>query len=573
MKDLKSCMLYLKKYKVWTLLGVFLIVFEVALDLFMPTIMANIINNGVANNDMTYILTNTIVMFLITLLGIMGGLGSSYFSAKVAGYVSYDIRKDIFNKVANLSYLELDKIKLENIITVISNDVSIIGTIILYTIRLLFKVPIILIGSILMLIIMLPKMSIILLIIVPILIISTYIIFKRAFPYFDYTQDNLDDLNMIVRENIGGIRVVKSTNSETIEKKKFNKNNESLKNVNINAMKLVTLVTPIMMFLIYGATIVIILIGRKYCLSGNFEVGSIMASIQYLTIILSAFLTSSMMLLLIARSKVSINRINNILKLNNDLKSIKKIKKNIDGKIEFKNVNFKYELGNGDYVLKDINLVIKSHSNVGIIGKTGSGKSTLVNLIPRFYDINEGSILIDDINIKDYDVNYLRDNVSFNFQNINLLSGTIEKNIKFYSNKDIDIESISKLSCLDNFINSKDLKYKYKLEQGAKNISGGEKNRLSIARTLYKNSPIMIFDDTMNALDSKTENTILKNIKSKYKNTTVIMVSNKINSIINMDKIIVVDDGKIIDIGKHNDLVKRCSLYKEIYDLSKKEVS
>lgn len=564
MKNLKKLTKFFSSYKLWTFLGSSLIFFEVIMDLFLPSIMSNIVNNGIGKNDLTYIIANVILMFILSIIGLIGGIFSTYFAAKVTGYVSHDIRVSLFKKITKLSFLKLDTIKVEHIITVLTNDLSMVSNIFMMGIRILFRVPIILIGSLIMAIVVSPTLSLSLIVVVPLMISTMYFVMKKSYPYFDLTQKAVDDINDIVRENVNGIRVVKAFVKEKEELKKFEKVNKKLLNINMKAMKIMTIAMPIMMLIVNVTVVLILWYGGNNVVNGNIEIGNILAFIQYLSNILSSVMMGSLIIVMLAKSEVSALRINEVLELKEENMN-GNLKQKISGKINFKNVYFSYKEATGDMVLKNISFNINKGELVGIIGPTGSGKTSLINLLLRFYDISEGEIILDE-NINLYDVQYLRSEIGLAMQQPSLFSGTISDNIKMGNKaKKKDIIKFSKIACADDFIQAKKNKYNYVVEQKGTNLSGGEKQRISLARTLAKDPSIIILDDATSAIDLKTEKTILNNIKKSLKDKTVIMISSRVASIINSDKILVIEDGTIKGIGTHIELLKTNKFYQDIY--------
>ncbi len=569
MKDIKKLLKYLKPYKKWVILAPLLIFVEVTMDLLLPKMMANIVNIGIGGNNFKYILFNISLMFGLTLMGIVGGLGSVYFSTMVGESVSSDIRDDLFEKINSLSFFNFHKLKPGPLITILTNDTETIGNAMRMTLRFIFRIPIIMVGSIIMAIIISPRLSLILLFFIPLIIIAITMVIKKAFPFFKTTQETVDEVNSVVRENLAGIRVVKSFVREDYEIKKFARVNQKMKDIMIKAMGLLALTMPLMMFFINLATVLVLWYGGRLTVIGTLEIGNIMAFIQYLTNILTTILMASMVIAVTTRSSVSAHRINKIFALKEDVKNpnhpinIETIK----GKVEFQKVNFSYQEGSGDLVLKDINFCIQPGTKVAILGSTGSGKSTLVALMARFYDPTSGTILIDDIDIKDYPLSFLRDKIRVVFQQSSLFSGTIKENIKYGNSNATDKEviKVSKIAQAHNFITKYDKGYDYLVEQGGTNLSGGQKQRISLARALIIDSPILILDDTMSAIDLETEKKIQQLLKKELKNKTVFIITSRVATALDTDKIIVLDDGQVSAIGTHKTLIKSSPLYKSIY--------
>lgn len=567
MKNLGNLLKYLKPYKKWAILAPLLIFLEVIMDLLLPSIMANVVNVGIENRDIGYIVIHLIFMIILTILGIVGGTLSAYYSAKASGYATNDLRKELFEKISGLSFFNLDKLKTGHLITIISNDITLIGSVLMLCLRFVFRVPIILVGSIIMAITISPKLSMILLALVPIMTIIVAIVMKKAFPYFQKMQDSVDDVNTVVRENLGGIRVVKAFVMEDYEIKRFKDVNQKLMDVTVKGTRIMITAMPIVMLFIHIATVLVLWFGGIEVNLGTLKIGDIMAFIEYLTSILTALMMASMVIVMLSRSEASALRINEIFELEDDLKDGKQSLslEHMNGKLEFRNVSFAYGNGTGDAVLKNISFVANPGEMIGIIGGTGSGKSTMVNLIPRFYDVSSGEILIDDINIKDYSLKFVRKNVSIALQKPFLFSKSIRYNLA-YGNDSATEENLmmgAHMACADEFIKEKGMDYI--LEQRGVNLSGGQKQRLSLARALIANPKILILDDTLSAVDMKTDHQIRTNLKPFLKDRTTIIVASKIASIMEADRILVLEDGTLIAEGTHEELLKKCTFYKELY--------
>ncbi len=567
MKNLGKLLYFLKPYKKWAILAPLLIFLEVIMDLFLPSIMANIVNIGIAEKRIDYIVFHLGIMIVLTILGVVGGTLSTYYSAKASGYMTNDLRKELFEKISELSFFHLDKIKTGHLITIITNDITLIGSIVMMCLRFIFRVPVIIIGSMIMAITISPKLSLILVSLIPFMIIIVAIVMKKAFPYFQKMQDSVDDVNTVVRENLNGIRVVKAFVMEEYEINRFDEVNKKLMDITVKGTRIMITAMPVMMLFIHIATILVLWFGGMEVNIGTLKVGDIMAFIEYLTNILTALMMASMVIVMLSRSEVSAFRINDIFALENDLQDGKQALslEAMKGKLEFRNVSFAYGTGNGDAVLKNINFVANPGETIGIIGATGSGKSTLVNLIPRFYDVSSGEILIDDINIKDYSLSFVRTNVSIALQKPFLFSKTIRENLAYGNEEATEEELIecSKLACAYEFVKEKGMDYI--LEQKGVNLSGGQKQRLSLARALVSKPKILILDDTLSAVDMKTDHQIRSNLKPFLKERTTIIVASKIASIMDANQILVLEDGELVAKGTHQELMKNCTFYQELY--------
>ena len=565
MKNIKRILNYLKKYKLYAILAPVLIILEVIMELFLPNIMSNIIKVGVANTNIKYIIINVAFMFLLTIVGVLGGLGSSYFASKASENVAADLRSDVFKKITNLSFLNLEKIKPGHLLTVLTNDINTIGSLLLMGLRILFRVPVIFIGSLIMAFFISPKLTLILVILIPIVFILVFLILRKAFPYFNKMQDCVDEVNSSIRENVSGIRVVKSFVMEETEINKFDRINKKLLDTTLKGEKIITISMPTMMLFINIATILVLWFGGNLVVVNELEVGDIVAFTKYTANILSSILMASMTIMMVSRSVVSANRIIEIMDAKEDFKN-NGVKFDIKGKIEFKDVSFSYEGGSGDQVLSDISFVINPLEKVAIIGAIGSGKSTIVKLIPRFYDVTKGSILIDDVNVKDIDVSYLRNSIGNAFQQNFIFSKSIKDNIN-YGNDKVPFEDTlmaADISQATNFIMEKPKDFDYLLEQRGANLSGGQKQRIAIARAVLIEPKILILDDATSAIDLETAKEIRKSLSNNRKCTTIFITS-KIAEALEADRVMVIDDGKLVGFDTPSKLLKNNAYYKDIY--------
>ena len=565
MKNIKRILNYLKKYKLYAILAPVLIILEVIMELFLPNIMSNIIKIGVANANIKYIIINVAFMFLLTIVGVLGGLGSSYFASKASENVAADLRSDVFKKITNLSFLNLEKIKPGHLLTVLTNDINTIGSLLMMGLRILFRVPVIFVGSLIMAFFISPKLTLILVILIPIVFILVFLILRKAFPYFNKMQDCVDEVNSSVRENVSGIRVVKSFVMEETEINKFDRINKKLLDTTLKGEKIITISMPTMMLFINIATILVLWFGGNLVVVNELEVGDIVAFTQYTANILSSILMASMTIMMASRSVVSANRIIEIMDAKEDFKN-DGVKFDIKGKIEFKDVSFSYEGGSGDQVLSDISFVINPLEKVAIIGAIGSGKSTIVKLIPRFYDVTKGSILIDDVNVKDIDVSYLRKSIGNAFQQNFIFSKSIKDNINYGNDKAPfeDTLMAADISQATNFIMEKPKDFDYLLEQRGANLSGGQKQRIAIARSVLIEPKILILDDATSAIDLETAKEIRKSLSNNRKCTTIFITS-KIAEALEADRVMVIDDGKLVGFDTPSKLLKSNTYYKDIY--------
>ena len=567
----------LKKYK-WVVVIIFLLVFIQALcDVYLPNLMSNIVDIGIINNDKAYILKIGFIMLGVSLIGVIATILASYFGAKVAMGFGRDIREKVFEQVETFSLKEVNDLGVSSLITRTTNDVTQIQQVLIIMLRMMLYAPMVAIGATIMAIRKDSKLSLIILVSIPILILSIYLIASKAIPLFIIMQKNVDKLNRVLRENLTGIRVIRVFNKYELEKQKFEKSSFQLSDIAIKANRTITLLMPIMMLLVNLSIIAVVWFGGIRIDKGNMQVGDLIAFIQYLTQIMFALMMLSMMFVMVPRASASADRINEILGKKSEIYSKEKAIKETEktGYLEFKNVSFYYD-ENSEKVLDNINFTSGPGETTAIIGGTGSGKSTLIKLIPRLFEVNEGEVLVDGINVKDMDLKVLRDKIGYVPQKSVLFTGTIKENI-VYGDDDAsndDIKSAIDISQSKEFINEKKDRENSYIAQGGNNVSGGQKQRLAIARAIVKKPEIYIFDDSFSALDFKTDKKLREALKEETKKSTVIIVAQRVSTVINADRIIVLDEGKVIKIGTHKELLETCDIYKEIVysQLSKEEI-
>ena len=542
-----------------------MMILEVFMDLLQPTLLANIIDIGLVNNDTTYILTVGKKMLIVAILGLIGGSGCSVFTSIASMKLGQNLRTGLFNKIQTLSYADIDHLKPSSLITRLTNDVMQIQNMVTMLLRGMIRSPLLCIGGLIMSYILSPMLSIIFLIAIPIILISVVIVMKKSFPLFLAVQQKIDNINVVMRENILGVQVIKVFNIINKQFNRFNDANNGLNSESIKAQNINMMLWPIVSLVMNFAVISVLWFGGIMVNRGLIQVGIIMAFINYIIQIMNALIMAVGIVINISRAKASADRINEIFDIvpaiNNNDGTIKPEKYDV----EFKNVSFKYN-EDSDYVLKNISFQVKEGEKIGIIGGTGAGKSTLVSLISRLYDATEGQILIGGVNVKDLNLAELRKNIGFVTQENTLFSGTIERNLKFGSaeaDRDLVEESVKEAEAYE-FIMKKENAYESSVEQRGQNFSGGPKQRLCIARVLIRNCKIFIMDDSTSALDMATEAKLQNPIKKRMKNKTMFVIAQRISAIADADKIIVLDNGTINAIGKHDDLIKNNEIYRSI---------
>lgn len=567
----------LRKYKYKIIVITLLVFIQALCDVYLPDLMSDIVDIGIINNDINYIFRTGSKMLVITLLGVLATILASYFGAKVAMGFGRDIRENIFEKVETLSLKEVNEVGVSSLITRTTNDVTQMQQVLIIMLRMMLYAPMVAIGATIMAIKKDSTLSMTILGAIPILIISIYFISRRAIPLFKKMQKYIDRLNQVLRENLTGIRVIRVFNKTEIERKRFKKSSFELSDISIKANRTITLLMPLMMLLINLSIIAVVWFGGIRIDKGAMQVGDLIAFIQYLTQIMFALMMLSMMFVMIPRASASAERINEILSIIPQIRNcenpIKKTK--LKGYVEFKNVSFEYG-GNSEKVLENISFKSGPGETTAIIGGTGSGKSTIVKLIPRLVEATSGEILIDGENIKDIDIKILRDKIGYTPQKSVLFTGTIKENLTYGSEEanELDYEKAINISQSSEFIDNKKEGINSYISQGGTNVSGGQKQRLSIARAIIKKPEIYIFDDSFSALDFKTDKKLREALKLETKNETVIIVAQRVSTVRDANRIIVLDKGKIVQVGTHEQLLKSCDVYKEIVysQLSKEEI-
>ncbi|MED3201055.1 ABC transporter ATP-binding protein [Bacillus toyonensis] len=568
MKSFRKLLQYLKPYMFFAIIGPLFMVLEVAMDLIQPTIMQHIIDVGIANRDLNYVIKMGLLMIGAAALGLVGGLGCMMYSTKAAVNFATDIRKDVFTKIETFSSKNRDTFGTGKLLTIVTNDITSIQSAMTMTLRVLVRGPLLFIGSIIIVFVTARELFPILLVVVPILLLAIILIASKASGTFKKVQEALDKVNTKLQENLSGVRVIKAYVRQKYEISQFGNVNTNLTKINIRAVQLISLMMPIIMLVVSGGIVATLWIGGEKVFNGTLQVGAILAFINYLNIILMALMSISMVFIQIARAFPSADRVQQVLNtevdIMNEANAIEPEK--IEGNIDFKDVSYSYTKNN-EYVLKDISFSIRKGEKVGIIGSTGSGKSTLAKLLPRLYDIEQGEICIDGINVKRYDLQKLRASIGFVPQKALLFSGSIEENLR-YGKEDAthdELETAASSACATEFINKLEESYHYNLTQGATNLSGGQKQRVSIARALVRKPSILILDDSTSAVDAKSEANIQSALRTEYKGTTTLLIASKISSIIDADKILVLDNGELVGDGTHEQLLEQCEVYQEIY--------
>lgn len=569
----KTLLKSVREYKKDSILAPIFMIGEVVMEVLIPFYTAKLIDNGIQAQNMSYIIKVGLLLFLFCVISLISGMLSGKYAASASSGFAKNLRKDMFYNIQNFSFSNIDKFSTSSIITRLTTDVTNVQNSYQMLIRVAVRSPVMLVSAFVMSFYLNARLSMIFLIAMIILGISLYFIIKIAFPIFRQIFKVYDKLNNVVQENLQGIRVVKSYVREDFEEDKFKKVSADLYNKYIKTEYMVALTNPLMNLVVNGALICLAWFGAKFIIKGELQTGDLTTLITYSTQILMSLMMLSMILVMLVTSKASAERIVEILQekpeiTNNNVKQTK-VK---SGDISFKNVSFSYTNDKNKCCLININLDIKEGETVGIIGATGSSKSTLVQLIPRLYDTLEGSVLVGGQDVKNYDLQSLRQNVAMVLQKNTLFSGSINENIRWGDENASEdkIQDVCKLACADGFIQGFENKYNTHIEQGGANVSGGQKQRLCIARALAKAPKILILDDSTSAVDTKTDKLIREALKNNIPNTTKIIIAQRISSIQHADKIVVMNEGKIDAIGTHTELLQNNEIYSDIYRLQQK---
>lgn len=576
---------YIKPYWPYFVIGPLMMIVEVVGEVVMPYLLSVIINQGVgmegAGRGIAFIIAMGILMVITALCMMGGGVGGAYFAIKASSNFANDLRKDVFAKIQSFSFANIDSFSTGSLITRLTNDITQLQNLITMALRMMLRSPGMFIGALIMAFSMNARLAAVIAVVIPVLVVVIVVLLKVSFPRFQKMQEKLDRLNSGIQENLTNVRVVKSFVRESYEQDKFAKANEDLKQTSINALKVMIFTMPLITFTMNATTMAVVWFGGNQIILGDMPVGDLTAFTNYVLQILMSLMMVSMVILNSSRAMASSKRIKEVLNTEVDLSDAHAEKKDLlvqKGDISFKNVKFRYYKNSEEWVLEDINVEIKGGQTVGIIGSTGCGKSTLVQMIPRLYDVDEGEIQVDGVNVKDYSLENLREGVGMVLQKNVLFSGTIMDNLR-WGNADATDEEVyaaAKSAQAHDFICSFKDGYNTELGQGGVNVSGGQKQRLCIARALLKKPKILILDDSTSAVDTATEANIRACFANELKDTTKLIIAQRIGSVKDADLILVIDDGKIVGQGNHNQLLESCESYREIYESQadkEKEVS
>ncbi len=560
---------YLGTYKKYLLVCFSLVLLEVVGEMTIPLLMARIVDAGIPRGDMRLIIATGIVMVVIALACIALGVLNMWFSAKASQGFAANIRKALFERILTYSFVTIDQFSTASLVTRLTNDVTQLQNTVMMMLRILLRAPLMLICAMIFAVSMNARLSVIIFVSVPLLILCILLIIKKAEKLFGLMQQRLDDMNTRLQENLIGIRVVKAFVREQFETKKFDQVNRSLLSSATDAGNLVSVIMPLMFLILNGATVAVIWFGGHMVGNHLIGTGSLVSFISYLMQILISIMIFSMIFMLIARAEASARRIIEVLQTHSDIANpITPVSKHITkGRIEFDHVHFRYPTDkDGCDVLSDISMMIEPGRVIGIVGGTGSGKTTLLHLIPRLFDTTQGRVIIDGIPVTQYRLDTLRRQIGMVLQKNVLFSGTIRDNLLWGNELATltDIEKACKLAAADTFIHEFSLGYDTVLGQGGVNLSGGQKQRICIARALLKQPKILLLDDSTSAVDTATETVIQKTFRQELSDSTVLLVAQRISSVKEADAIMVIDDGKLVAFGNHETLKKTSPIYQEI---------
>jgi len=560
---------YLRAHWIYVLLAPLLMLLEVCMDLLQPFLMASIVDKGVMQGDLAHIRDTGLIMLGAALIGLIGGFGCTVFSSIAAQRFGADLRHDVFRKVQTFSFRNLDELGTGSLITRLTGDITQLQTMVQMLLRIFVRSPLLAIGSIVMAVMISPKLALILAIAVPLLFIVMFLLIRATLPLFTKVQRRMDKLNTVLQENFAGIRVSKAFVRRDYENKRFNRANEDYTEAGMKAQRLVAVNMPILTMILNVSIVAVLLLGGKDAIGGSFEIGQLVAFINYVTQVLFAVSSVAMMLVRFSSAKVSADRIQEVMATESDIRSAEHPgeARSWRGEVVFDRVTFAYGQDPGQEVLRDVSFAIRPGQKIAVIGATGSGKSSLVSLIPRLYDASEGRVLVDGTDVREYELGSLRQRIGIVLQESLLFSGTIRDNIRFGKPDASDEEVITAAQAAQahDFIAAMKDGYDTLLGQRGINLSGGQKQRLSIARALIQQPGILILDDSTSAIDMGTESRLQAALAELMRGRTTIMIAQRISSVIDADNILVMDEGRLIAEGTHEQLLAGCELYRDIY--------
>ena len=569
---------YLKGVKKYAILAPLFMMVDAMCSVISPYIISKIIDVGIANGDTGYIMKMGGIMFLLALGVLGGGVGCMYFSAKASYGFGANLRGDIIRKIQTFSFANINKFSTASIITRATNDVEVLVQLVQMCLRMLIRSPFMFVGGIIMAISLNKGMSLILVALIPLLAILIAFAILKAFPLFTKVQEKIDRVNAILRENLVGSRIIKAFVREEHEENRFKNANKELRDLSVKSFGIMVLLMPGVTLIMNLGIAAVLWFGGKFALTGNIQVGQISSYVTYITMVLSALIMLMMMFMNLSRSKASAKRISEILcevpDIANNVNHVENEHTITKGQVEYNVKKFAFTDSCGESILENVKFNAKPGEMIAIIGSTGTGKSTIVNLMPRFYDVTEGYVKIDGVDVKDYDLKNLRDGIGMVLQENRLFSGTIRSNLLWGNGNATDEELYQalRIAQMEEHVKSMKDGLNSKVEQRGTNFSGGQKQRLTIARALVKKPKILIMDDSVSALDATTEKNLREALRREMKDSTIFVITQRISSCKEADKILVVDDGTIVGQGTHNELIVNNKVYKEISDSQNQEV-
>jgi len=559
---------YLKPYAVFVIMAPLMMALEVFMDLQQPAFMAIVVNDGILGGDMGVITYTCLKMLAAAVIGMVGGFGCTVFAMLASQNYAADLRSGLFRKVESFSFDEIDKFSTGSLVTRLTNDVTQLENLVGMALRMFVRAPLLCIGGIYMALSISAQFGVVLMVCLPVMVVLVVLIFRKIMPIFQSMQKKIDKLNAILQENLSGVRVIKAFVRGDFEKKRFNEANEDLTRTALSAMNIMAVGMPLMMIMMNAVVIAVIYIGGYQVQAAELRVGDVMAAISYMTQILMSFMMMSMVFMMIPRAKASGDRVREVLETRLSIAGGDYQDEIKHGDIVFDDVSFTYAGGSEEPVLKNISLRAGAGEHIGLLGATGAGKSTLVHLIPRFYDATSGRILIDGVDVREYSLPALRSQIGFVLQESVLFSGTVAENIR-WGGPDAAEEAVvqaAEAAQADEYISEMSDGYDSVIGQRGLTLSGGQKQRACIARALLKQPKILILDDSTSALDLGTENRLNAAINAGYTNGTRITIAQRISSVMNADRIYVIDDGAIAAEGSHSELLAGSAIYRDIFE-------
>lgn len=562
---------YMKKYKINAILSPLMMMMEVLTDIFVPFLMSLIVDVGIKSQDVGYVLKIGTLMILVTLFGMTMGVLSSFMGAKAGFGFAAELRQAVYKKIQTYSFANIDEMSVPSLITRLTTDTNMVGQVTMMTLRMAVRAPAMMVFALIMAFNVNAELAKIFLFAIPLVFGLFAFVFWKVNPMFRIIQEKLDGINAITQEDLAGIRVIKSFNRQSYEEARFDERNADLLNKTLKAMQWIILLFPSMNLIVYSVIIAALWFGGHQIMAGTMQSGELIAFTTYIGQIMMSLMMVSMYIMMATRGRASLTRIFEVLEVESEIiqaeNPLRRVK---DGSISFSDVCFRYA-GYKDDILKDINLDIKSGERIGIIGSTGSSKSTLVQMIPRLYDVSSGQVCVGGENVKDYDIQTLRDEVAFVLQKNTLVTGTIRSNMQWGDESAGDEEIIRALKQAQawEFVSGYEDGLDHPVEQGGGNFSGGQRQRLTIARALVKKPKILILDDSTSAVDMTTDAKLRKTFREDLEGITTLIIAQRIASIQDSDRIIVMDQGRIESVGSHKDLIEKSEIYREIYQSQK----